>query len=129
MSKGLFNWSSYTEKKESEIASPKKGEDTIPKPKYKKQEVRVIRFYLKRRSGYIVAKLEEDTSAEEKILYIINQPDAGLIILDGIYVDSDRPEILRRENMSDFYVPNSSVDFLAEGKGWLIEDTKKEGDD
>lgn len=138
MSKGLFNWSSYTEKKESEFASPKKGEDTIPKPKSpksklysscKEQKVRVIRIYLKHRSGYIVGQLEENVSIKEKAIHIIEKPNRSLIISNGMYVDSDRPEILRPEEMSDFYIKNSSIDFLEEGKGWLVEDAKKEGDD
>lgn len=138
MSKGLFNWSSYTEKKESEFVSPKKGEDTIPKPKSpksklysscKEQKVRVIRIYLKHRSGYIVGQLEENVSIKEKAIHIIEKPNRSLIISNGMYVDSDRVEILRPEEMSDFYIKNSSIDFLEEGKGWLVEDAKKEGDD
>lgn len=138
MSKGLFNWSSYTEKKESKFASPKKGEDTIPKPKSpksklysscKEQKVRVIRIYLKHRSGYIVGQLEENVSIKEKAINIIEKPNRSLIISSGMYVGSDRVEILRQEEMSDFYIKNSSIDFLEEGKGWLVEDAKKEGDD
>lgn len=129
MSKGLFNWSSYTEKKESKFASPKKGEDTIPKPKYKEQRVRVIRIYLKHRRGYIVGQLEENVSIKEKAINIIEKPNRSLIISNGMYVGSDRVEILRQEEMSDFYIKNSSIDFLEEGKGWLVEDAKKEGDD
>ncbi len=129
MSKGLFNWPSYTERKGDKITTPEKGKDTIPNlTKHKEQRVRVIRIYVKHRRGYIVGRLEEGNSIKEKAIDIMRNPDESLIIVNGMYVDSDRAEILRQEEMSDFYIRNSSIDFLEMGKGWLIENTQKEGD-
>lgn len=76
-----------------------------------------------------MGQLEENVSIKEKAIHIIEKPNRSLIISNGMYVDSDRVEILRPEEMSDFYIKNSSIDFLEEGKGWLVEDAKKEGDD
>lgn len=129
MSKGLFNWSSYTERKGDKITTPEKGKDTIPSlTKHKEKRVRVIRIYVKHRRGYIVGRLEEGTSIKEKAIDIMRTLDESLTIVNGMYVDSDRAEILRQEEMSDFYIRNSSIDFLETGKGWLIENTQKEGD-
>lgn len=137
MSKGLFNWSSYTEKKESEFVSPKKGEDTIPKPKSpksklysscKEQKVRVIRIYLKHRRGYIVGMLNKDTSLLDKASDVFDSPNGVAEVNNGIYVHSNQLELLQREKMGSFYIRNSSIDFLEEGKGWLIEYPEKKED-
>lgn len=128
MSKGLFNWSSYTEKKESKFASPEKGDDTIPKPKYKEQRVRVIRIYLKHRDGHIVGMLNKNTSLLDEAPDAFSYPNGGLKVNDAIYINPNQFEALERENMSEFYIPISSMDFLEEGKGWLVEEAKKEGD-
>jgi len=130
MSKGLFNWSSYTERKGDKITTPEKGKDTIPSfTKHKEKRVRVIRIYVKHRSGYIVGQLKKDDSLQDIVSGIFGSSNKwkGLKIDNGVYVNSNLSEHLERENMSSFYISASSIDFLEEGKGWLVEDLP-EGD-